>query len=69
MNWMRDDLLHALKESMPIYQTRPIKNNVFGIGFDHMFGFWFISRWLKPDLMIESGALKGHSMWVLRQAA
>eukprot|EP00268_Persea_americana_P031291 TRINITY_DN3042_c0_g1_i4.p1 TRINITY_DN3042_c0_g1~~TRINITY_DN3042_c0_g1_i4.p1 ORF type:complete len:293 (-),score=55.47 TRINITY_DN3042_c0_g1_i4:307-1185(-) len=41
---------------------------MFGMGFDHSFGLWFIARWLKPDLMIESGAFKGHSTWVLRQA-
>ena len=68
MNWTRDDLLHSLKECVPIYQTRPIKNNMFGMGFDHSFCLWFIGRWLKPDLMIESGAFKGHSMRVLRQA-
>ncbi|XP_068653251.1 uncharacterized protein [Aristolochia californica] len=38
------------------------------MGFDHSFGLWFIARWLKPDLLIESGAFKGHSTWVLRQA-
>lgn len=28
-----------------------------------------MARWLKPDLMIESGgAFKGHSTWVLRKA-
>lgn len=53
---------------MPIYETRPIKNNMYGMGFDHSFGLWFMTRWLKPDLMIESGAFKGHSTWVLRQA-
>ncbi|KAK4410544.1 hypothetical protein Sango_0127400 [Sesamum angolense] len=37
-------------------------------GFDHSFGLWFITRWVKPELMIESGAFKGHSTWVLRQA-
>ncbi|KAE8700661.1 Detected protein of confused Function [Hibiscus syriacus] len=41
---------------------------MYGMGFDHSFGLWFIARWLQPDLMIESGALKGHSTWVLRQA-
>ncbi|KAH9300811.1 hypothetical protein KI387_012394 [Taxus chinensis] len=68
VNWTRDDLLHGLKEFVPIYHNRPIKNNMFGMGFDHSFGLWFITRWLKPDLMIESGAFKGHSTWVLRQA-
>ncbi|XP_057457900.1 uncharacterized protein LOC130748676 [Lotus japonicus] len=68
VEWTSKDLLKALEEFVPIYETRPIKNNMFGMGFDHSFGLWFIARWLKPDLMIESGAFKGHSTWVLRQA-
>ncbi|XP_022949517.1 uncharacterized protein LOC111452845 [Cucurbita moschata] len=68
VEWTAKDLLKGLEEFVPIYETRPIKNNLFGMGFDHSFGLWFIARWLKPDLMIESGAFKGHSTWVLRQA-
>ncbi|KAL2539220.1 hypothetical protein Adt_00198 [Abeliophyllum distichum] len=51
-----------------MYETRPIKNYMYGMGFDHSFGLSFITQWLKPDLMIESGAFKGHLTWVLRQA-
>ncbi|KAG6535392.1 uncharacterized protein LOC122016591 [Zingiber officinale] len=68
VEWTRKDLLKGLEEFVPIYETRPIKNNMYGMGFDHSFGLWFMARWLKPDLMIESGAFKGHSTWVLRQA-
>ncbi|KAL3840874.1 hypothetical protein ACJIZ3_025465 [Penstemon smallii] len=68
VEWTSKDLLKGLEEFVPIYETRPIKNNMYGMGFDHSFGLWFITRWLKPDLMIESGAFKGHSTWVLRQA-
>eukprot|EP00249_Psilotum_nudum_P015145 c25187_g1_i2 orf=200-883(+) len=68
VKWTRDDLLEGLKEFVEIYAMRPIKNNAFGMGFDHSFGVWFIARWLKPDLIIESGVFKGHSTWVLRQA-
>ncbi|CAL9080853.1 unnamed protein product [Musa acuminata var. zebrina] len=68
VEWTPKDLLKGLEEFVPIYETRPIKNNMFGMGFDHSFGLWFMVRWLKPDLMIESGAFKGHSTWVLRQA-
>ncbi|KAL5075216.1 hypothetical protein RYX36_014200 [Vicia faba] len=39
-----------------------------GVPCYHSFRLWFIARWLKPDLMIESGVFKGHSTWVLRQA-
>ncbi|XP_031475897.1 uncharacterized protein LOC116247739 [Nymphaea colorata] len=68
VEWTKKDLLQGLEEFVPIYETRPIKNNMYGMGFDHSFGLWFMTRWLKPDLMIESGAFKGHSTWVLRQA-
>jgi hypothetical protein len=68
VEWTSKDLLRGLEEFVPIYETRPIKNNMYGMGFDHSFGLWFVARWLKPDLMIESGAFKGHSTWVLRQA-
>ncbi|KAK8608439.1 hypothetical protein V6N13_023863 [Hibiscus sabdariffa] len=68
VEWTSKDLISGLEEFVPIYETRPIKNNMYGMGFDHSFGLWFIARWLKPDIMIESGAFKGHSTWVLRQA-
>ncbi|ONK79264.1 uncharacterized protein A4U43_C01F4610 [Asparagus officinalis] len=68
VEWTSKDLLKGLEEFVPIYETRPIKNNMYGMGFDHSFGLWFMMRWLKPELMIESGAFKGHSTWVLRQA-
>ncbi|KAL6608010.1 hypothetical protein ACP70R_041073 [Stipagrostis hirtigluma subsp. patula] len=68
VEWTSKDLLNGLEEFVPIYETRPIKNNMYGMGFDHSFGLWFMARWLRPELMIESGAFKGHSTWVLRQA-
>ncbi|KAF9685190.1 hypothetical protein SADUNF_Sadunf03G0028700 [Salix dunnii] len=68
VQWTSKDLLKGLEEFVPVYETRPIKNNMYGMGFDHSFGLWFIAKWLKPVLMIESGVFKGHSTWVLRQA-
>ncbi|OAY78791.1 hypothetical protein ACMD2_24023, partial [Ananas comosus] len=68
VEWTTKDLLNGLEEFVLIYENRPIRNNKYGMGFDHSFGLWFIARWLKPNLMIESGVLKGHSTWVLRQA-
>ncbi|KAL5220690.1 hypothetical protein ABZP36_025403 [Zizania latifolia] len=68
VDWTSNDLLHGLEEFVPVYETHPIKNNMYGMGIDHSFGLWFMARWLKPDLMIESGAFKGHYTWVLRQA-
>ncbi|KAF9613423.1 hypothetical protein IFM89_008253 [Coptis chinensis] len=68
VEWTTKDLIKGIEEFVPVYETRPIKNNMYGMGFDHSFGLWFITRWIKPELMIESGAFKGHSTWVLRQA-
>lgn len=68
VEWGPKDLIKGLEEFVPIYETRPIKNNTYGMGFDHSFGLWFMARWLKPVLMIENDAFKGHSTWVLRQA-
>nr|KJB56786.1 hypothetical protein B456_009G136000 [Gossypium raimondii] len=68
VEWTSKDLVKGLEEFVPIYETRPIKNNMHGMGFDHSFGLWFIAQWLRPDIMIESGAFKGHSTWVMRQA-
>ncbi|KAJ7568577.1 hypothetical protein O6H91_01G038500 [Diphasiastrum complanatum] len=68
VDWSRGDLVQGLKEFVSIYERRPIPNNLYGMGFDHSFGLWFMAHWLQPQLMIESGAFKGHSTWVLRQA-
>jgi len=58
VEWTSKDLLNGLEEFVPIYETRPIKNNMYGMGFDHSFGLWFMARWLKPDLMIESNVFE-----------
>ncbi|KAG0585600.1 hypothetical protein KC19_2G024300 [Ceratodon purpureus] len=66
--WTRAELLQELSVFAKVYETRPIINNLNGMGFDHSFGLWFIARKLQPALAIESGVFKGHSTWILRQA-
>ncbi|CAA2991469.1 PREDICTED: uncharacterized protein LOC107404278 [Olea europaea subsp. europaea] len=68
VEWTSKDLLKGLEEFLPIYEAQPIMKNTYGTGFDQNFGLWFIARWLKPNLMVKSGAFKGHSTGVLRQA-
>ncbi|CAA2990553.1 PREDICTED: uncharacterized protein LOC107404278 [Olea europaea subsp. europaea] len=68
VEWTSKDLLKGFEKFLPIYETRPIKKNTYGTGFDHSFGLWFIAQWLKPDLMVKSGSFKGHSTCVLRRA-
>ncbi|XWS08396.1 hypothetical protein CRYUN_Cryun41cG0076200 [Craigia yunnanensis] len=63
VEWISRDLIKGLEEFMPIHEICPIKN-MYGMGFDHSFGLWFIAWWLKPDIMIVS---KRYSTWVLRQ--
>ncbi|KAJ7963038.1 DNA-directed RNA polymerase subunit beta [Quillaja saponaria] len=53
VEWTSKDLLKGLEEFVPIYETRPIKNNMFGMGFDHSFGLWFIAR--HPEKYLKKG--------------
>ncbi|RZC90442.1 hypothetical protein C5167_029575 [Papaver somniferum] len=64
----KEGFIKRLEEFVLIYETQPINNNQYGTGFDLSFGLWFMIKWIKPYLMMESGAFKGHSTWVLRQA-
>lgn len=63
---MRD----ALPAFIRLYQQRPIPNNQGGMRFDHSFALYYILTHLrpKPDTVIESGAFKGHSTWLIQQA-
>ncbi|KAJ9568291.1 hypothetical protein OSB04_004257 [Centaurea solstitialis] len=59
VEWTSKDLLQGLEEFVPIYETRPIKNNMYGMGFDHSFGLWFIARWLKPEFNDREWSFQG----------
>ncbi|XP_024523479.1 uncharacterized protein LOC9637997 [Selaginella moellendorffii] len=68
VEWGEAHLLAGLHEFLSTYSKRPIKRNVLGMRLDHSFGLWFLARQLEPEIIIESGGLRGHTTWVLRQA-
>jgi len=61
-------LLELLPEFMEIWEERPIKENYFGMTFNHSFGVFAIARILNLPNIIESGVWKGHSSYILRKA-
>lgn len=66
--WSREDLVAALPEFLSLYPKRPIRDNEGGMKAPHMFATWFMARRLAPKAIIESGAWKGQSTWLLEQA-
>ncbi|KAI3931501.1 hypothetical protein MKW92_030548 [Papaver armeniacum] len=46
VEWTTKDLLKGLEEFVPIYETHPIKNNQYGMGFDHKWCFKGHSTWV-----------------------
>lgn len=53
-----------------VYEQRLIKNNGGGMRYDHSFALWFTLRNLRPapKVVVESGAHRGHSTWLIKQA-
>ena len=67
-NWDKDEILNEMETFIPIYKTRPIKENYHGMMFPHMFATFFILRKLKPEFVIESGVYKGQSTWLIEKS-
>lgn len=66
----RSDFIQAIPTFRRVYDQRLISENVNGMRFVHSFALWYILRALRPapSVVIESGADRGHSTWVIRQA-
>src|SRR5690349_17121661 len=63
--WSDEDLRAALDEFLTVWDTRPIRNNIYGVGTPHGFALWFLLRRLRPTHIVESGVLQGQSTWLL----
>lgn len=66
----RRAMVAALPTFAKIYAERPHKRNMGGMRFSHSFALWYILRHIspKPKFVIESGADKGQSTWLILQA-
>jgi len=60
--------LKYLDEFIDLYKTRPIKNNLGGMGFNHSYSLYKILKDLNPSLVVESGVWKGHSTYIIEAA-
>jgi hypothetical protein len=61
------DLNTDLNTFLEIYLSRPIQDNLGGMGFNHSFALWKMLGVLKPNLVVESGIWKGHSTWLIQK--
>ena len=61
------ELYKFLKEFDKLYKKRPIKNNVGGMQYPHMFAVYCILKKIKPSFVIESGIFKGQSTWLIER--
>lgn len=66
-SWNKENILEELKLFIELYKNRPIKTNIHGMMFPHMFAVFFILRKLKPEFIIESGVYKGQSTWLIEK--
>lgn len=66
----RTRMIEELPVFAKVYEERPFKDNSNGMRLDHSFALWFILRAMepKPSVVIESGAYRGHSTWLISQA-
>ena len=66
-DWENKDYLEELENFKEIYKQRPIKNNIHGMLFPHMFAVYFILKKLNPSFVIESGVFRGQSTWLIEK--
>ena len=66
---MNQDYQQSIEIFTEIYNSKPIQNNMGGMGFNHSFALYCILRQNKPSLVIESGVWKGQSTYIIENAA
>jgi len=71
--WMRGgkdlDLTSEIAGFYSLYDSRPVRDNSGGSGFNDSLWLFLLTRAVAPERIIESGVHKGHSTWIFRQAA
>ena len=63
--WEKNEILEQLEIFKDFYKDRPIKENIDGMRFQHMFATFFILKKLNPSFVIESGVFRGQSTWLI----
>jgi len=65
--WSEEEIKNELTQFIKIYNDRPIKKNIHGMLFPHMFASYFILKKINPSFVIESGVFKGQSTWLIEK--
>ena len=65
ISFLRSQLVPFLEK----YRQRPFEDNSGGVAIAGSFGLYELVRRIKPNKIIESGVWKGHTTWLLGQAA
>tara|TARA_B100001175_G_C19352812_1_gene563215 strand:+ start:138 stop:923 length:786 start_codon:yes stop_codon:yes gene_type:complete len=63
--WEKSEILKEIEIFKNLYEQRPLKNNIHGMRFQHMFATYFILKKFKPSFVIESGVYRGQSTWLI----
>lgn len=63
--WDKNEMYEEIEIFKNLYKNRPIKKNIHGMRFQHMFATYFILKKINPSFVIESGVLKGQSTWLI----
>jgi len=67
-HWSHESMKEELTRFISLYKNRPIKENLHGMRFPHMFATYFILKKINPKFVIESGVYKGQSTWLIEAA-
>ena len=67
IKFKKNELYKFLEEFDKLYKKRPIKNNIGGMQYPHMFAVYCILKKIKPSFVIESGIFKGQSTWLIEK--
>jgi len=64
-----EEMISTIDYFLDLYEKRPLKDNRGGMGFNQSWATWYLVNKIGPALILESGVHRGHSTWLLEQAA
>jgi len=62
------EMIYALPKFVELFKRRPRAQNNGGMRIEHSFALFYILRKIQPTTVIESGAHRGHTTWIIRNA-
>tara|TARA_X000000950_G_scaffold99350_1_gene125709 strand:+ start:1787 stop:2656 length:870 start_codon:yes stop_codon:yes gene_type:complete len=67
IRFSKKELLKFLKRFDELYAKRPIKKNIGGMQYPHMFATYCFLKKINPSFVIESGVHRGQSTWLIEK--